>query len=364
MNGPKPRILVVDDTPANIKVLSEVLRHDYELSVATDGDQALELASQQPPDLVLLDIMMPGMDGYEVCRRLKANPATAQAPVIFVTAMTREGDEAKGLDLGAVDYVTKPFRPSLLQSRVRNHLELKRHRDHLEELVRERTAELSLTREVTIDTLADLAETRDPETGGHIKRTKNYVRALATRLRREPEYAPMLSDEVIELLYVSAPLHDIGKVGVPDAILLKPGKLTDEEMVEMRKHTIYGAEALSGAMEKLGENSFLRLAREVALSHHEKWDGTGYPGGLSGTDIPLAGRLMIVADIYDALVSRRVYKPPFSQEKTLGIMAEHKGTFFDPLVADCFWEIRDEFRQIALEFADFEEERQELSKPA
>jgi len=364
MDDRKPRILIVDDTPANIKIMAEMLRRDYDLSVATDGPQALELAVTEPPDLVLLDIMMPGMDGYEVCRRLKADEATAQAPIIFVTAMAGEEDEAKGLDLGAVDYVTKPFRPSLVKSRVRNHLELKRHRDHLEDLVRERTRELALTKEVTIDTLADLAETRDPETGGHIKRTKNYVRALARRLRREPDYTVHLPEETIELLYLSAPLHDIGKVGVPDAILLKPGKLTDEEMVEMRKHTTYGAAALRGAMAKLGENSFLRLAQEVAYSHHEKWEGTGYPNALAGEHIPLSGRLMAVADIYDALVSRRCYKPPYPQDKTLKIMADCKATFFDPVIADCFMDIQDEFRRIALEYADFDDERQELAKPA
>lgn len=360
----KARILIVDDTPANIKVLAEMLRRDYDLAVATDGPQALKMARDRTPDLILLDIMMPGMDGYEVCRRLKADQKTSSAPVIFVTSMAGEEDEAKGLDLGAVDYVTKPFRPGLVTSRVRNHLELKRHRDHLEDLVRERTQELVLTREATIDTLADLAETRDPETGGHIKRTKNYVLALARRLRKETGFTDQLPEDVIELLYQSAPLHDVGKVGVPDAILLKPGRLTDEEMTEMRKHTLYGEAALRGAQAKLGHNSFLRLAREIASTHHEKWDGTGYPRGLTGNLIPLSGRLMALADIYDALVSRRVYKPPFSQKKTLKIMTECRGVFFDPAIADCFWDIRDEFRRIALEFADFDEERQELAKPA
>ena len=311
----KQKILIVDDLPDNIYILIGLLKDSYTLIAAKDGKRALTLLEKHPlPDLILLDIMMPGMNGYEVCRQIKNNPVTRNIPVIFVTAMTDDQDESKGLALGAVDYVQKPFKPGLLKARIRNHLELKAHRDHLEKLVAERTEELLLTRDVTIQTMAVLAETRDNETGGHIQRTQHYVKVLAEYLRdTHPEYRAVLDDEYVELLFKSAPLHDIGKIGVPDSILLKPGKLTFEEFEEMKKHTIYGRDAIMKAEAMLGsENSFLSLAREVAYTHHEKWDGSGYPRGLSGKSIPLAGRLMALADVFDALISKRVYKPPFA----------------------------------------------------
>ena len=303
-----PTILVVDDTETNIDILVDTLGDDYDVTVAMDGEGALESVAEELPDLILLDIMMPGMDGYEVCSRLKQDPKAREIPIIFVTAMTDAGDEQKGLDLGAVDYITKPFQPALIKARVRNHLELKRHRDHLEELVKERTRELELTQEVTIESMGTLAEYRDPETGGHIRRTMNYVKALADQLATLPQFAPHLNKVVIEQLYKSAPLHDIGKVGVADSILLKPGKLTDEEFQEMKKHAVYGRDAIRSASRKLGEKSFLAFAEEIAHSHHEKWDGSGYPRGLKGGQIPIPGRIMAIADVYDALISRRVYK--------------------------------------------------------
>jgi putative two-component system response regulator len=275
--------------------------------------------------------------------------------------MTDEGDEQKGLDLGAVDYITKPFQPGLVKARVRNQLELKRHRDHLEVLVKERTAELELTQEVTIESMATLAEYRDPETGGHIKRTQRYVKALAERLMDNPKFSDVLNNKTIEMLYKSAPLHDIGKVGVQDSILLKPGKLTDEEFDEMKKHTTFGKDAIHAAGERLGPESFLKYAEEIAYTHQEKWDGSGYPQGLKGEEIPLSGRLMAVADVYDALISKRVYKPPFPHKKAVAIIEEGKGQHFDPDMTDAFLDLEEEFRQIAIEFADFEEEREALS---
>ncbi len=364
-NESTSRVLIVDDTPENIQVLMETLKAEHALLAAKNGEKALRLAFAEPrPDVILLDIMMPGMDGYEVCKQLKADVRTKDIPVLFITALTEEEDEARGLALGAVDYITKPFRPGLVKMRVRNQLELKRHRDHLDLLVKERTRELALTKEVTIESLATLAECRDPETGGHIKRTQHYVKALAQRILPHSRFAPLLDDEVIELLYLSAPLHDVGKVGVPDAILLKPGKLTDEEFVEMKKHTLYGRDSLAKAEEKLGGNSFLRQAKEIAYSHHERWDGKGYPQGLAGENIPVAARIMAIADVYDALISRRVYKPPFPVAKAVAIIAEGRGTQFDPDLCDAFLEMQDEFRMIALEFADFEEERANLQQHA
>ncbi len=353
-------VLVVDDTETNIDILVETLGDDYEVVVAMDGESALESVDTDLPDLILLDIMMPGMDGYEVCERLKAEERTRKIPIIFVTAMDKEQDEAKGLALGAVDYIPKPFSPELVKARVRNHLELKNHRDHLEKLVQERTREVRLTQAVMIESLGTLAEYRDPETGGHIKRTQNYVKALANHLKNHPDFSDKLNDEAIELLYISAPLHDMGKVGVPDNILLKPGKLTDEEFDEMKKHTKFGFDALKITEQKLGENYFLRCAREIAYTHHEKWDGTGYPQGLKQNEIPVAGRLMALADVYDALISKRVYKPPMPHEKAMRIIEEGKGSHFDPDVVDAFLALENTFRNIALTYADFDEEREML----
>ncbi len=349
----KSRVLIVDDTPENIWILMEALKTDFTVMVAKDGLTALRLASgPNAPDVILLDVVMPGMDGYEVCQRLKTNPQTRNIPVLFVTAQTDTGNEAHGLALGAVDYISKPFQPALVKTRVRNQIDLKKHRDQLDELVRERTKELILTQEVTIEAMATIAEWRDPETGGHIKRTQNYVRALAKHLQQHPDFMEHLTEDTIERLYLSAPLHDVGKVSIPDSILLKPGKLTDEEFEIMKKHTIYGREALANAERRLGGASFLRLAREIAYSHHERWDGKGYPQGIAATEIPLAARLMSVADVYDALVSRRVYKAPLEHTEVVSILSAGQGTQFDPKIIDAFLAIQDEFQEIASSFAD------------
>ncbi|MEW5736988.1 MAG: two-component system response regulator [Thermodesulfobacteriota bacterium] len=364
MSRPRQRILVVDDMPSNINVLNLILKDDYAVSAARSGPDALRIAgSETPPDLILLDVMMPGMDGYEVCRRLKADPSTRGIPVLFVTAMADNEDETRGLEAGGVDYLTKPVSPPVVLARVRNHMQLKLHQNHLELLVAQRTRELAITQEVTIQSLASLAETRDNETGGHIMRTQRYVEALGRHLLSLGEFPGELSEESLSWIHKSAPLHDIGKVGVPDAILLKPGKLTPDEFETMKLHTVYGKEAISRAEKLLGttENSFLAHARDIAYSHHERWDGKGYPRGLSGPDIPLCGRLMAVADVYDALVSKRVYKSPVPHHKAVSIIAEGRGTQFDPQVADAFLAISETFREIALAFADFEEERQALS---
>ncbi len=364
-------LLVVDDTATNIDILVETLSGiTNDIAVAMDGASALEIAQESPPDLILLDIMMPGMDGYEVCRCLKAAPTLRDIPVIFVTAMSEIENKTQGFELGAVDYITKPFEVVEVRARVKTHLTLQKARwalaqqnEILEIKVRERTRKLALTQEVTIECMAALAEYRDPETGGHIQRTKNYVRAMALRLQRDPPYRNLLTDEAVDLLYLSAPLHDIGKVGIPDHILLKPGKLTEAEFEQMKKHTVYGRDALKVAADKLGGQSFLRFAMEIAYSHQEKWDGSGYPEGLKGEEIPLSGRLMALADVYDALISRRVYKPPFTHQRAVEIILRGRGSHFDPAMVDVFMDIQEDFRQIALRFADFEEERATLSEP-
>lgn len=351
------RVLIVDDVKANVDLLVEALRHEYRLSVALDGESALVVARKANPDLILLDITMPGIDGYEVCRRLAADQRTRDIPVILQTALGDAEDEAKGLALGAVDYITKPLNMDLLRARVRNHLDLKRHRDNLARLVRERTLDLQRTQTVMIESLGTLAEYRDPETGGHIKRTQAYVKALALQLRRQPEFAAALSDDYIELLRLSAPLHDVGKLRVPDSVLLKPGRLDDDEFAKMKRHTVFGHEALRLMEDKLGSQTFLSVACEIAHTHHEKWDGTGYPRGLRGTEIPLAGRLMALADVYDALISKRVYKPASSHEAALEIIHKGAGTHFDPDVAAAFLAISETFRNIALTYADNDEQR-------
>jgi putative two-component system response regulator len=361
-------VLVVDDTDLHIEILACALGNEYNIISASDGKSALELIANNPPDLVLLDIMMPGVDGYEVCRLLKSDPETRDIPIIFLSAMTSLQDKTKGFELGAVDYITKPFEIREVRARVKTHLTnklakkiLESQKNFLEEKIRERTLELSLTQEVTIECMASLAETRDPETGGHIKRTKEYVRELARNLQNHPRFSSYLNDNTIDLLYKSAPLHDIGKVGVPDSILLKPAELTPDEWVEMKKHTLYGRNALRVAENQLGKDSFLRYAREIAYSHHEKWDGSGYPEGLSGDEIPICGRLMAVADVYDTLISKRVYKVPFPHTKAVNIIENDKGKSFDPHLVDVFLDLADKFRNIAMAFVDSEEQREMLS---
>lgn len=362
MTNAQCSILIVDDTEENVDILIATLGELYDISVAIDGETALEMLAEFTPDLILLDIMMPGIDGYEVCERLKRETRTLKIPIIFLTALSEAQSEEKGLCLGAVDYITKPFNPFLVKARVKNHLELKMHRDNLELLVQQRTSELELTQEVTIESMGTLAEYRDPETGGHIQRTKHYVQLLANHLKNHPKFSAFLTDETIQSLYKSAPLHDIGKVGVPDHILLKPGRLTDGEFEEMKKHTVYGRDTISKAEKKLGNKSFLHYALEIAESHQEKWDGSGYPNGWAGENIPISGRLMAVADVYDALISKRVYKAPFTHSKAVAIIQEGRGQHFDPDIVDAFLQISEEFRRIALEHADFPEEREALLK--
>jgi putative two-component system response regulator len=356
-----PLVLVVDDTPDNLALMNALLKDTYRVKVANHGSKALKIAAGEvQPDLILLDIMMPDMDGYAVCRELKANPATRDIPVIFLTAKAEMDDEKMGLDLGAVDYLTKPISPPILQARVRNHLQLKAAADFmrdksafLEREVASRTREVLAVQDVTIMIMASLAETRDNETGNHIRRTQLYVRTLAEKLKSHPRFEAFLTDRNIDMLYKSAPLHDIGKIGIPDHILLKPGKLTSEEFETMKTHTTLGRDAIEEAERRLGTRvDFLTFAKEIAYSHQEKWDGSGYPLGLSGDAIPVSARLMAVADVYDALVSKRVYKEAFTHEVSCELMIKGRGSHFDPDVLDAFIAISGEFHAIALRYAD------------
>ena len=306
---------------------------------------------------------MPDIDGNEVCRLLKADETTCHIPIIFLTAKTEVEDETHGLEIGAVDYITKPISPPIVLARVKTHLALKRMQDflrdqnaYLESEVKKRTEEVVAIQDVTIHAMASMAETRDNETGNHIRRTQHYVKLLAEKLRTHPHFVQFLDDDkTIEMLFKSAPLHDIGKVGIPDAILLKPDRLTKEEFEVMKSHTTLGRDAIVHAEKNLGiEVPFLQYAKEIAYSHQEKWDGTGYPKGLIGNDIPISARLMAVADVYDALISRRVYKIPMPHDEAVKIMLEGKGRHFDPDVIDAFMECEAEFKAIGEKYSDSE----------
>ncbi|MBW8899338.1 MAG: two-component system response regulator [Massilia sp.] len=364
-NKDRPTILIVDDTPDNIMLLSRLLKDRYNTKVANNGSLALQIAQATPGlDLILLDVMMPGLDGYETCRQLKANPVTADIPVIFLTAKSQVEDEAMGLSLGAVDYIAKPVSPPILFARVTTQLtlldarrQLKEHNENLEKLVQDRTAQLALMQEAIIMAMASLADRRDNTVAragdNHIRRTQHYVRALAQHLQGHPRFGAELSDENIDLLYRSAPLHDIGKVGIPDRILQKPGLLDREEFEVMKLHAVDGRDTIMLVEKHIGgTNGFLMFAREIAHSHQEKWDGSGYPEHLAGDRIPLSARLMAVADVYDALISRRVYKPAFTHQQALDVMRKGRGTHFDPDVLDAFFEIEDRFAAIAEAYRD------------
>ena len=357
----RPTILVVDDTPDNLKLMSALLKDLYKVKIANSGEKALSIAaSDAPPDLILLDIMMPEMDGYEVCERLKRDRATRDIPIIFLTAMTKTEDEEKGLKLGAVDYITKPISPPVVLARVETHLKLKASADFLrdksdflEQEVQKRTREVAAIQDVTILAMASLAETRDSDTGNHIRRTQFYVKALAEKLKTHPRFKDALDDSTIAMLFKSAPLHDIGKVGIPDKILLKPGRFEPHEFAIMKTHTTLGRSAIEHAEQSLGTSvDFLTCAKEIAQWHQEKWDGSGYPDGIGGDHIPVAARLMAVADVYDALISRRVYKDGMPHDKAVQIIAEGKGSHFDPDMVDAFLDLQDEFRAIAKKYAD------------
>ena len=356
-------VLIVDDTPENLSLMHGLLKDRYRIKVAQNGERALAVALAAPvPDLILLDVDMPRMGGFEVCARLKSDVRTAHVPVIFLTGRREIEDERRGFDAGGVDYITKPVSPPVVLARVLTHLKLKAAADFLKDRnaflkteIDSRTRELHTIQDVTIMAMASLAETRDNETGNHIRRTQHYVRALATKLKLHDRHNAVLDSESIELLFKSAPLHDIGKVGIPDRILLKPGKLTAEEFEVMKTHTTIGRDAIAAAEKLLNApSSFLRFAREIAHYHQEKWDGSGYPEGLCGDRIPLSARLMSVADVYDALISKRVYKPAIPHLESVEIIREGRATHFDPDIVDAFLRISDDFDLIATHFADEE----------
>jgi putative two-component system response regulator len=369
----KPTVLIVDDEPANLSVFAKLLTQHYRVRACKSGEQALAAVSAMPcPDLILLDVMMPGMNGYMTLARLREDERTRRIPVIFVTALSDDLDEEKGLRLGAVDYLVKPVKPAIMLARVRTHLEIKQSRDRLasqndwlEAEVGRRTRENLLIQDVSLSVILELAETRDTETGNHILRTQTYVELLGRRLQRHPDLALELDESRLSYIVKAAPLHDIGKIGIPDRILLKPGKLDADEWEIMKTHARIGAEALRRAIDKsllLNRRpvddakpeslAVLEVAQAIAASHHEKWDGTGYPAGLAGTAIPLPARLMALADVYDALTMRRVYKAPWEPAAAARYIREQSGTQFDPMVVDAFTQLQDEFADVQQRFSD------------
>ncbi|MES9964523.1 MAG: two-component system response regulator [Candidatus Sedimenticola sp. 20ELBAFRAG] len=334
-------ILVVDDIPDNIEVLRGILKPNYTVMAAINGEKALEIArSDNRPDMILLDVMMPGMDGYDVCRKLKEDPKTAGIPVIFITAKDEIENEELGFDLGAVDYITKPIRPRIVLSRVKTHIALYDQNRTLEYKVRERTALLNQTRLQIIQRLGRAAEYKDNETGMHIMRMSNYSRLLAQ--------AAGMDDTWVELLYNAAPMHDIGKIGIPDSILLKPGKLDAQEWETMKTHCDIGARIIG----RHSDSDLLRLARSVALTHHEKWNGSGYPHGLAGENIPLVGRIVAIADVFDALTSIRPYKDAWPVDKAVEWMKSESGQHFDPDLVEKFFALLPEVQIIMSQYAD------------
>lgn len=323
----KPLVLIVDDEPTNLHVLKKILEHDYRLAFATSGKKALQLAHAEPPELILLDIMMPEMSGLEVCAEIKNTPLLASIPVIFVTALSDGANETDGLDAGAVDYITKPVNPSVVKARVRVHLNTNRldaiHQSRLE----------------LVQTLGRAAEYKDNETGQHVIRMSHYSKIIAKAVG----FSERAADELLH----AAPMHDVGKIGIPDAILLKPGKLTEDEWHVMRQHATMGAEII-------GEHSssLLKLARMIALTHHEKWDGTGYPNGLKGNEIPVEGRIVAIADVFDALTSERPYKKAWTIDAAVALIKEQAGRHFDPELVTVFEQCLDEILLVRAKWQD------------
>ncbi|GFD89533.1 two-component system response regulator [Tenacibaculum sp. KUL152] len=326
----KPTLLLVDDEPVNLRVLKQLLAADYQLIFAKNGEEALKLAPARRPNLILLDVMMPGITGFEVCRQLKGLPETKHIPIIFVTALNDDHDEAEGFDAGAVDYIIKPISPAVVKARVKTHLSLVQADELLE------------SRLQVVQRLGRAAEYKDNETGMHVMRMSHYSKVLAI--------AYGLTDKQAEILLHAAPMHDIGKIGIADSIMLKPGKLTEEEFALMKHHPEIGAEIIGDC----GDSLLLNVAKSVSLTHHEKWDGSGYPRGLSGEDIPIEGRICAIADVFDALTSKRPYKEAWSIEKTVDFLKEQKGKHFEPKLVDLLIENLPKILEIKATFKDEE----------
>ncbi|WP_045412235.1 response regulator [Vibrio owensii] len=338
----KPTVLVIDDTPEHIQIISNVLSEDYQVKAAINGERGLQISLQEPkPDLILLDIVMPEMNGFEVCKRLKSNPLTSAIPVMFLTAQSDDDDEQFGFDIGAVDYITKPISPAILRVRVRSQLLAYSKSRMLAAQVKEKTALLARNQLEIINCLARAGEYKDNETGMHVIRMSHYSRLLAEAIGADEEWC--------ELLFTAAPMHDIGKIGTPDAVLLKPSRLDEDEWEEMQRHVEYGYEILGKH-----DSPLLNLAREVVIAHHEKWDGSGYPKGISGEQIPLSARIVAIADVFDALTSERPYKRAWSIPEACALLTKESGTHFDPKLVPVFISLIPEIKKIMARYSDVE----------
>jgi putative two-component system response regulator len=349
------KIIMVDDNETNLTMGKNMLRTFYEIYPLNTVEKMFALLQKVMPDLILLDIEMPDIDGYEAIKQLKADERFAEIPVIFLTAKSDEDSELEGLDLGAIDYVYKPFSAPLLLKRIENHLliasqrkELRNYSDNLEAMVHTKTGQVAELQNAVLDIVAEIVEYRDDVTGGHVSRTQRYLQLLINKILEKELYPDAVARWDLEFLVPSAQLHDVGKIAIPDAILKKPGKLTNDEFEQMKNHAIVGVDMIESIEGTATEHSFLRHAKIIAGTHHEKWDGSGYPMGLRGESIPLEGRLMAIADVYDALISARPYKEPFTPDVAEEIILEGKGTHFDPLLVGVFIEVADEFAQIAM----------------
>ncbi len=356
---PMCTILAVDDTKFNLDLLVDALGDEHDLSVAMNGATALQLAEATPPNLILLDLMMPGMDGFEVLRRLKANATTREIPVILLTALSEIDHKAKGFALGAVDYITKPFQIEEVVARVNTHLKLRQAQDDLEqfnsslrEMVAKQVEEIAQSQQAMIFALAKLSHTRDDDTGMHLERVQHMCRILATALSANPLFNSEITSRFIDAIYHASPLHDVGKVGIADSILLKPGKLNDHEFAIMKTHTTIGATTLESVYRQYPNNAFIEMGIAIARHHHERWDGSGYPDQLAGEEIPLCARIMALVDVYDALRARRPYKEPFSHEQAMTIIRGETGRIFDARIVETFLLMQNKCDEVCREFTD------------
>ncbi|MDR2159344.1 MAG: response regulator [Treponema sp.] len=354
MENQRRTVFLVDDNMTNLMAGKDILSPKYNTFTIPSGEKLFQILERLTPDLILLDVEMPEMNGYETLKRLRENEKAAGIPVIFLTIKNDTGSELKGLSLGAIDYIYKPFSPVLLLKRIETHLlvmtqrqVLKDYYENLEEMVREKTATLLDLQNAVLSTVANLVEYRDDITGGHIERTSMYLEILLNALETQHVYADEIRDWNRDFLLQSCKLHDAGKIRIRGGILRKPGRLTEEETEEMKKHPLYGVAIIEAIKKNAKESSFLKYAKIFAGTHHEKWDGTGYPYGLKETGIPLEGRLMAIVDVYDALSSPRSYKKPYSHEKSIRIIAEGRGTHFDPVLVDLLLSVSGEFAAVS-----------------
>ncbi len=353
-DGWKATIMVVDDTQENLVLLATILQPaGYKVMTLPNAAMAIEAAKSRIPDLILMDIMMPGMDGYEACGLLKSDPLTASIPIIFISALSEPLDKLKAFQTGAVDYITKPFNVMEVRARVAVHLDLKflhseleEYNTRLEDKVRRQVEELSQGHLALITTMTKLASVRDSETGDHIERTRRLCRLLAQLMSKDPRFGDKIDEVFVENIYNASPLHDIGKVAISDAILHKNDELSSDEYALMKRHTLIGEEYLGQALAKSPNNSYLKMGVEIAGNHHERWDGRGYPAGLSGEEIPLSARIMSLVDVYDALRSERVYKEAIPHAKVVEMIRAERALSFDPAIVDIFLLHHEEFEKL------------------